>query len=78
MENRDKRVQPPPFHFRFRSGVRFIYNMSIYKMPNETQRKLYLATILDEKKKMRMSALPSEGVDSKLSPGNAVILNLKL
>ena len=41
-------------------------------MPNKTQQKLYFATILDEK------VLPGERVDSKLSPVNADILNLKL
>ena len=37
-----------------------------------------MATILDERKKMKMSALPGNSVDSKLSPGNGDILNLKL
>jgi hypothetical protein len=47
-------------------------------MPNKTRQKLYFVTILDEKKKkMRMSAVPWESVDSKLSPGNADILNCK-
>ena len=47
-------------------------------MPNKTRQKLYFVTILDEKKKkMRISALPWESVDSKLFPGNADILNCK-
>jgi hypothetical protein len=47
-------------------------------MPNKTQQKLYFALpYLMKQKKMRMSALPWESVDSKLSPGNAEILNCK-
>ena len=74
--NRAKRLQPNLNTSGSGSGFRF---NGIYGTPNKTQQKLYFALpYLMKQKKMRMSALPWESADSKLSPGKADILNLKL